>query len=215
MGFANRRAHYLICLLFFFLSPVSHGGVVLSPSYTGLGIEADLSGLQWHTLPETEGYSRQEMELMLGDALSPFFGWRYANSSEVSALLFSLVGDAFGARGTEAVDAIFWFFDNFGLTDAQRANWEGGNSVTLLPYYGSEFECGSFVSAPYCSLVVWANPQYLDHNSFTGIQAPNLLSADLRYGHLLVMDAASIPSPETLFLMIVPLIGLLGTNRSK
>lgn len=79
----------------------------------GNGNFANLQGLEWLSLDETAGQSRDQIEAGYGGLLEA--GWRYATISETETLLTSLWGGHYDLYAPDNALGAYWFGQVFGF----------------------------------------------------------------------------------------------------
>lgn len=122
---------------------ISEGNV--STEYA-TGQFANLQGLEWLSLDETQNQSRISVTAGFGGFIAD--GWRYATRAETAILLGSLWDHVYDGYSLSNAPGAKWFIDNFGALNTGSNSSFTGISETGF-FFGNLNECGD-ISRPYC-----------------------------------------------------------------
>ena len=128
----------LIPLLTLVLLSNAGASVIFGPQQTAGGKTVDLGGLEWLSLTETEGQSRDAVDMELGTG-GTFYGWRIATRGETETLLDSLWGGSSEGYSPDNFDGARWFIDSFGLGTRFDAIGNGGYREDGLAFWDFSF----------------------------------------------------------------------------
>jgi len=206
-------------------------------------VQNTLNGVdyEWMELTETQGLSRDQVELRLVDPNDVLYGYEYASRSLVEDLLLSYSSwdGLSGLHGDSGVvNGIDMYLDDFGRTGgwAQYAN--AGDIFTTVDgyafaiyggswnygHYGTTDECGTNMSC-YTYIQVEYNEAGAATMAYQGAELgwqsastnPYTLPSDYndsKVGSYLV-SSTTVPLPAAVWLFGSGLLGLIGIARRK
>jgi len=196
---------------------------------------------EWLELTETQGLSRNQVELMLNDSSSALYGYEYASRDLVEDLFHSYaLWTGFGGvyEAPEVVSGIYSLQNDFGMTasfmskDIGSVTTVEGNTIWYDGYdftggfYGLEGECGLTSETCMSALTTYldddgnllASLQHYRQGWDSSIHNPFIDTADTvvgSYGSYLVKELSPVPVPSSLWLLASGLMGLIGFAKRK
>lgn len=195
---------------------------------------------QWMEFSSTLGQSRVDVEAQTLDSGSALYGYRYATSTEVQALLESYTTTGLAeARYTTYAAGINAFFTDFGTLTSQdigsvatnqvangdATTYDFSELVDSYFYYGDSNECdnsawtclgrvkGYALSGTVTAFDVEYNYGWDISGGWqnTSASTPFVLPT----ASLLIKDVSAVPVPAAAWLFASGLLGLIGVARRK
>lgn len=106
----------------------------------GNGNRANLQGLQWLHLSETQGFSRDAIDGGVGNSYLRD-GWRYATRHETETLVTSLWGGTYDGWSADNAFGARWFVNTFGPTFVLADSSTFTGRAWSRFYFGAPGEC--------------------------------------------------------------------------
>jgi len=199
---------------------------------------------EWLELSETQGLSRDEVELRLADTNDALYGYEYASRTLVEELLISYAPydglDGYHGDST-IISGIQGFFSDFGSTRDRRANlgsyqyntvdgytvtYESGNDDVISAFYGSSGECDASLldSCRLYTAILYDdlyNPVMALKRGDRGFDATATNPLTMQVSDFsddnasLLVRSTVVPVPAAVWLFGSGLIGLVGFARRK
>ena len=163
------KIKYLLIALLLSFASISNAAIIdISNTNTeyASGMFSDLQGLQWLSLEQTQGQSRESIESGFGNYFSE--GWRYATALETETLINSVWGGNYSGYSQDNASGAKWLIDVFSsgaLTPAHVQSGSYSNGASFFDYsgrsqiqfiYGYENDCSFDINRSCYGVSVYA-----------------------------------------------------------